>query len=148
MRHRRLVLLTVAGVVALGGVSLLSAHHPGRSTHAATAATTQAPARVLAVNDLRQAPERFTGPIRVQGVVGGTKESDHMFGLVDTREVEKCGTTTCAEFLLPVRWTGAMPQVGEAVTVSGRLQQSARGLILRASAIDTRNRQPETAAAD
>jgi hypothetical protein len=137
MKHLRQVSLAVVAVVVLGAGGFLWASHPGRSTDAATTATTPSPARVLAVDDLQQSPERFSGPIRVLGVVGGTKGSDQMFGLVDTREVEKCGTTTCAEFLLPVRWSGAMPKTGDRVTVSGKIQRSAQGLILQATAIDT-----------
>ena len=136
MRQRHLIALGIAGVMVLVALSLLRAFGPAPSTTAILPGTTSAADAVLAVDDLRNKPERFTGEIQVFGVVGGTKDSEHLFGLVDKREVEACGTMDCPEFLLPVRWRGAMPPVGDEVTVAGELQLSPQGLVLEATKID------------
>ena len=135
MKQRHLIALGIAGVTVLVAVSLLGIFEPARSRDAILPGTTPAADHVLAVDDLRNNPERFTGEIQVFGVVGGTKNSERLFGLIDKREVEACGTTSCPEFLLPVRWRGAMPPVGDEVTVTGELQLSPQGLVLEAARI-------------
>ena len=88
MKRGPWVPLTVAGVVAVVVVSLVWTYRANRSTGAVLKSSAPAADRVLAVDDLKEKPERFAGEMRVFGVVGGTKASEHLFGLIDKREVE------------------------------------------------------------
>ena len=81
----------------------------------------QVPA-VIGVEDLMQNVERHRGTIRVEGVVSAVVSDRQVLTLIDTRELRECGVTTCARLKLPVRWTGAMPRVGEIVRVDGEVQ--------------------------
>ncbi len=89
----------------------------------------------LMVDDLCTRPERFAGEIEVLGVVGGTKPSEKLFGLIDQREVTACGTADCPEFVLPVLWDREMPAVGESVSVTGRVQQTEKGFLFVAKEV-------------
>jgi hypothetical protein len=82
----------------------------------------EAPA-VLGVEELMQNVKRHRGTIRVEGVVSAVASDRQALTLIDTRELRECGVTTCARFKLPVRWTGAMPRVGEIVQVDGEVQE-------------------------
>jgi hypothetical protein len=132
MKWRRTIAASATALVALAAVGALAWTVRTRSSRTPP----RDEGRLLAVDDLRHEPERFEGEIRVFGVVGGTKASEQMLGLIDKREVEACGTTTCPEFLLPVRWRGPMPSVGDEVAVAGVLRKSPEGLVLEATGVD------------
>lgn len=78
---------------------------------------------VLGVEELMQHGEQHPGTLRVEGVVSAIGSEKDMLALIDTRELRECGVTTCARFKLPVRWTGAMPRVGEIVRVEGEARE-------------------------
>ena len=66
--------------------------------------------------------DRFRGVVRVIGVVNTASDADHMLTLLDRREFEECGVTTCASLYLPVRWGGEMPSSGDTVRIKGKTQ--------------------------
>lgn len=90
----------------------------------------------LMVDDLRAKADQGKDTISVLGVVGGRNAERSIFGLIDKREVEECGTVSCPEFLLPVHWSGDMPRMREIVVVSGTLAQSSTGLVLVAEKVE------------
>ena len=126
-------------VVVVIGIGVILVAALGYGLWAATHRTSDTPVHAgtgpLMVDELKSRPERFATEIAVSGVVGATNAALKQFGLVDTREAEKCGTVQCPEFVLPVSWEGDMPRVGEAVTVLGRVERSDGGLVLRASEV-------------
>ncbi len=89
----------------------------------------------LMVDELRSNPGRFQGEIEVQGVVAGTSAGRQLFGLIDVCEAQKCGTTDCAEFILPVKWGGKLPARGETVSVRGQVRTTDKGLMLVAAEV-------------
>jgi len=126
----------VAVVIGVGVVLAAALGYGLWVTNHRTSAVPNGGPGLLMVDELKSRPERFAKEITVSGVVGGTNNSRKQFGLVDTREVNKCGTVECAEFVLPVSWEGEMPHVGEAVTVFGRVEGSDSGFVLRASEVN------------
>lgn len=91
---------------------------------------------IVHVDDLAKIPERFTGEIMLRGVVFGVNESDHVFGIIDSGEFESCGVLTCAEILLPVRFSGDLPKPSAVVNVKGRVVRGDEGLIIEAKGVE------------
>ncbi len=90
----------------------------------------------LMVDDLRAGPKRFLGrTAEVSGVVGSANPDRGLFGLIDAREVQECGTIHCPEFVLPVEWTGELPAPGETVSVMGEVRRTGEGLMFVASEV-------------
>ena len=126
---KRRIVLSVIVVLALAGIGALWRL---RSEPARPATPVSEPGAPLMVDDLRKQPGRLGSELNVLGVVGGSSEGESIFGLIDRREVESCGTVECPEFLLPVLWKGKMPEVRQVVVVQGRLQKTSKGLVLEA----------------
>ena len=76
---------------------------------------------MLGVEQFMKNVDRYRGDVRVEGVVFAVSATNQMIGLIDVREYQTCGLKECG-LSLPVRWTGAMPAVGEAVRVGGNVQ--------------------------
>ncbi|MBI2191961.1 MAG: hypothetical protein HYU36_08255 [Planctomycetes bacterium] len=90
----------------------------------------------IGVDDLMRNVDRYrNGPIRVEGVVSLASSPDRTMTLIDDREYEKCGLG-CAELMLPIRWSGAMPAVKEAVRVDGEIQEDGGKLIFVARSVE------------
>ena len=75
--------------------------------------------------------------VLVEGVVSARDPANRIFGLIDTSEFEECGVTNCATLTLPVRWSGAMPQEGETVRVTGTVRQDGSRLVFVAQAVES-----------
>lgn len=64
--------------------------------------------------------------------------------LVDSGGAQDCGPAgCCAKLVLPVRWTEAMPEVGQYLQMSGSIQEVDGKLLFVASTIDEAATQPE-----
>ena len=88
------------------------------------------------VDDLMRNVDRYrSGPVRVEGVVSLASSTNQTITLVDNREFERCGLG-CAELILPVRWSGSMPAVKDAVQVEGEIQEDGGKLIFVARSVD------------
>lgn len=127
------------GSVACAVLALVAAgrwyarSQPGAQASASPAARlTGAP---LGVDDLMRNVDQHRGPVSVAGVVSGASAAEQMLVLIDAKEFADCGTTTCATLALPIRWTGAMPQVSQTVQVDGQVQEVAGKLVFVASAV-------------
>lgn len=95
------------------------------------------PSALLAVNDLAASPSAHLGPVSLVGVVGTVSEKKG-FVIVDTREYKECGLSCLTEAgtkKIPVRWTGAVPQVKDTVRIDGELQKDEKGYALLASKV-------------
>ena len=73
---------------------------------------------VLGVENFMKNVDRYRGNVRVEGVVITVSATNQMLGLIDVREFQTCGLEQCS-LSLPVRWTGTMPAVGQAVHADG-----------------------------
>jgi len=86
---------------------------PGR-----TAADEEHP---LGVEELMRNVSRHRGSVLVEGVVSGLLPGRRGVGLIDLKELEECGVTTCAPLTLPVHWKGTLPATKELVLARGRV---------------------------
>jgi len=94
------------------------------------------PPGVLEIDEFMRQPEAHPGRVRVQGIVSAVQSEAQLVTLIDRSEFDECGVATCAPLSLPVRWTGAMPQVKEGVEVTGRVQEETGKLIFVADAME------------
>ena len=121
--------------VAIG--SLLVAIGVGIATYIGNAATAAAPSSrpvgatttpaSIGVEDLMRNLKKHLGVVVVEGVVAAAKASDQKMALIDTKEFRECNDTTCAELVLPVRWSGAMPSVKQTVRATGEVKKQDDG---------------------
>lgn len=77
--------------------------------------------RTLSVEQLMRDADVHKGEIVVEGVVSAVSESERRVALIDAAEYEHCGVVTCAEYTLPVRWTGELPVLKERLRVRGSI---------------------------
>ena len=90
--------------------------------------------KVLRVNDIQADPSSFTDTITINGVMAGVSQTDQkLFGLVDTAEVKACKSVGCSTFILPVKYDGKLPQVGDEVNVTGSFVGSDNDLVFIAT---------------
>ena len=68
------------------------------------------PESILGVDTFMRNVDRHRGVVQVEGVVSAISEKDQTLALIDTREFQECGVTTCASLQLPVRWEGVSPR--------------------------------------
>ena len=132
---RKLIIWCLA--VGLAGSALAQKEEKskpaGASAPVVEAAKTNA---VLGVEKLMKDVDRYRGPVQVEGVVSAVSATNQTLALIDVREFQECGLAKCAELTLPVRWTGAMPTVGQAVRAAGEVQKSNGKLVFAASAVE------------
>ena len=84
-----------------------------------------APSRqaVSGVNDFMKNVDRYRGKVSLEGVVSAVVPEQQAVSLIDAKEFQACGVTTCAQLTLPVQWRGPMPAVGALVRVEGQAQK-------------------------
>lgn len=88
------------------------------------------PQGAVGVEALMKNVDQHKGSVRVEGVVSAASAERQSLTLIDTRELEECGVTTCAQLKLPVRWTGTMPPVRAIVRVDGEVQRQPDGKLV------------------
>jgi len=94
------------------------------------------PESILGVDTFMRNVERHRGIVQVEGVVSAISEKDQTLALIDTREFQECGVTTCASLQLPVRWEGAMPAGRDVVRVTGEAKEINGKLLFIAKALE------------
>jgi hypothetical protein len=94
------------------------------------------PDATLGVEQLMIDVDNFRGEIRVEGVVSSVVPAKQMLSLIDTREFEECGITTCAQFTLPVHWGGSMPAVEDTVRIDGTVKELEGKLVFEAKGLE------------
>ena len=86
-------------------------------------------AGALGVNDVASDPAAFTGGITITGVMAGVSRLDPgIFGIMDKKELQ-CTTANCNKFILPVRYQGKLPVMGDEVRVTGSFANDGRGYL-------------------
>ena len=127
-----------AGVVLVLSFALLTwrlrpqAKQPGDG--AVVTADTAMP--VIGVEALMHDVDRYRGTLQVEGAVSAASAETQTLALIDTKELERCGVTTCAPLSLPVRWTGTLPAVGQLVRIEGSVSESDGKLVFIAQTLD------------
>lgn len=110
--------LTIAGAVVIGAVLAFFLFN-GTS-------------KALNVNDVGSDPAAFAGTITVTGIMAGASQQDpSIFAIVDKKELQ-CTTPNCNKVLLPVRFGGKLPIVGDEVRVTGAFISEGGGYLFAA----------------
>ncbi len=123
-------------VVAAVGCSAMAQTGP-KAKAAAQAPSAEARSNaVLGVNKFMRDVDSYPGRVQVEGIVKTVSAKSQSLGLGDCEGCGKCEAGSCAELVLPVRWTGAMPSVGQAVRVTGEVQKKKGKLTFVASAVE------------
>ncbi len=79
----------------------------------------------LAVSALMCDAYRYKGTIRVEGLVRKVFPKERKLGLIDATEFKKSGmiSACCANQVLPVQWSGPMPEVKSVVLATGEIRK-------------------------
>lgn len=89
----------------------------------------------LEVDSVKSA-KSLPNSIEVVGVVAKRNVSAGTFSLIDREEFRKCQSVSCANFLLPVRWSGKLPLVISVVKVKGAVRDTKEGKFLFAESVE------------
>ena len=81
------------------------------------------PQAVSGVDDFMKNVDRHRGKVSLEGVVSAVAPEQQTISLIDAKEFQACGVTTCAQLTLPVQWRGPVPAVGDLVRVEGQAQE-------------------------
>ncbi len=131
--NRKLVVSFVAMAVVTGAMAQSATNARLSSVPPTAEAKTNA---VLGVETFMRGVSHYQGRVQVEGVVRTVSAKTHTLALIDVAEFEKCGLADCAELVLPVRWAGTMPSVGQNVRVSGEVQKQKTKLVFVASEVE------------
>jgi len=86
--------------------------------------------------DAVKSAKALSNPFEVVGVVAKRNTSAGTFSLIDREEFRKCQSVSCANFLLPVRWSGKLPAITSVVKVKGTVRGTKEGKFLFADAVE------------
>lgn len=140
-----MLLISLIGVIVLGaGVTTWKSRNVSSTRNDPTkeARIANAGPVLVGVEDLMRKVEKYRHHrVRVEGVVSGVSPEHRTLGLIDCREFERCGVTTCAQLTLPVEWAGPMPKTEETVRVEGEVQETGGKLIFVAGGVEKVRRE-------
>ena len=128
----------LAAIVVVAGIaySFLGGKDEPADVRPPVSTKRDATSKIVHVDDLAKSPGDFKGQIVLRAIVMGVKESEGVFGVIDSREFESCGALTCAENILPVKFSGRLPEPKAVVEITGRLIQGKRGLVIEAGRVE------------
>jgi hypothetical protein len=112
--------LTVAFITVMA-VAFLLVFNIGQGLPAGEAASY--PQAISGVDDFMKNVDRYRGKVSLEGVVSAVAPEQQAVSLIDAKEFQACGVTTCAQLTLPVQWRGPMPAVGALVRVEGQARK-------------------------
>lgn len=85
----------------------------------------------VGVAQLAKNPAAFRGRTFVlRGVVAGVVPKRRLFTLIDQKEYDSCRELGCSAYMVPVAFSGTLPDTAKSVLVTGRLEQPERGRYL------------------
>ena len=85
----------------------------------------------VGVEQLAKNPAAFRGRTFVlRGVVSGVVPKRRLFTLIDQKEYDSCRELSCSTSVIPVAFSGTLPDTAKSVLVTGRLEQPERGRYL------------------
>ena len=90
-------------------------------------------AKALNVNEVGSDPAAYSGTISVVGVTKAFSNVDaSVIGIMDLKELQ-CTTPNCNKLLLPVKFQGPRPQIGDEVRATGSFTQVQGGYLFIAN---------------
>lgn len=89
----------------------------------------QSETKALTVTEVGGNPAAYSGTITVTGIVAGVYRPDPtIFGIMDLKELQ-CKTANCNKMIIPVRYQGQQPVLGNEVRITGNLVNSGQGYL-------------------
>jgi len=89
--------------------------------------------KAFSVNDVASDPAAFNGIITITGIMGGLSPMDHtVFGIMDVKELQ-CKTQNCNRVLIPIKYQGQVPLLGDEVRVTGSFVKLRDGYLFAAN---------------
>lgn len=86
--------------------------------------------KALTVTEVGANPSAYSGTITVSGVMAGVYRPDPtIFGIMDLKELQ-CKTANCNKLIIPVKYQGPRPVLGDEVRITGNLVNSGQGYLL------------------
>ena len=131
LRRAALLLLALEGLLSPG---VARAEPPAPDSLSPARATRGEP--VLDVEPFMEGNPRAGNLLRIRGLVSEIRPERKLLSLVDLSDREElleAGKTRCVA--LPVRWSGAMPALHQAVLAEGRVQEEGGKLVFVASSL-------------
>ena len=93
----------------------------------------------VGVRALMESPEAYKSRIQVEGVVSQVVTNSNVFGLIDLEEFKTCQKVTCASLVLPIKWDGTMPEVGQTLSAVGEIQKEGKRFLFKASEVSPKS---------
>ncbi len=116
-------------IAALAAVCFIAPHFMDFSAK-------EAGARVLQVNSVGADPGAYIGEITITGVKRFVAKQDaNVFGIMDLQELE-CTAQECNMMVIPVKFDGQPPAMGDEVVVTGRFVKDGDTHIFLATAVE------------
>lgn len=83
----------------------------------------------LTVSEVGADPAAYSGTITVSGIMAGVYRQDPtIFGVMDVKELQ-CKTANCNRVIMPVKYQGQQPVLGDEIRVTGNLVHSGQGYL-------------------
>jgi len=91
--------------------------------------------KAVSVNDVASDPAAFSGVITITGIMGGVSQMDKsVFGIMDVKELQ-CKTQNCNKVLIPIKYQGQIPVLGDEVRVTGSFVKLSDGYLFAANEV-------------
>ncbi|MRR55049.1 MAG: hypothetical protein EG822_11140 [Deltaproteobacteria bacterium] len=91
--------------------------------------------KALTVTEVGADPSAYSGTITVTGVMAGVYRQDStIFGIMDVKELQ-CKTANCNKVIMPVKYQGPQPVLGDEIRVTGNLVNSGPGYLFVAQSL-------------
>lgn len=91
--------------------------------------------KAVSVNDVASDPAAFSGVITITGIMGGVSQMDKsVFGIMDVKELQ-CKTQNCNRVLIPIKYQGQIPVLGDEVRVTGSFVKLSDGYLFAANEV-------------
>ena len=138
MKSGTIAVVLAAFVVAAGiTYAFLREKGPSVDRKPPLAAKPEASSGLIHVDDLAKNPEGFSGDVVLRAVVAGVNKPQGVFGVIDAREYEQCGSLSCCEEpILPVKFAGNLPEPKTFVQITGRVVRGEKGLVFEARSLE------------
>ena len=133
------IAVVLAGFVVAAGITHAFVYKRASATDQkpTLAANAAALSGLIHVDDLVKMPQGFRGHIVLRAVVARVNKPQGVFGVIDAREYESCGSLSCCDQpILPIKFAGDLPEPKTFVRITGRVARSEKGLVFEARGVE------------
>lgn len=94
----------------------------------------QEEAATLNVNDIGPDPAAYVGKMTIIGIAAVYSPDAGIFGVMDRKELQ-CQSPNCNKSIVPIRFQGPRPSIGDELLITGSFQKTPRGYLFDAEAV-------------